>query len=139
MNYTLHDAIAELKRLSQGKTNRVPLPDDRLISEYEQDIGFKFSDDFKLFLKEASNVFFGTKDPLVITSGKTSRGELSSAIEQGRLIGLPHDWLPICEDNGDYYCIVASGQIRFWSGNGPSDESWPDLATWIKKVWIEEG
>ena len=45
-------------------------------------------------------------------------------------------WLPICEDNGDYFCIVPGGQIRYWSPDGGTDESWPNLASWIKDVWI---
>jgi len=67
INYTIQDAIAELRQISHGKTTLIPLPDDELISSYERDVGFHFSDDFKLFLKEVSNVIFGTKDPLVMT------------------------------------------------------------------------
>jgi hypothetical protein len=26
----------------------------------------------------------------------------------------------------------------YWDHNGPSDESWPDLASWIRDVWLEE-
>ena len=49
---------------------------------------------------------------------------------------LPRDLLPICEDNGDYYCMNAVGEVVYWSHDGVSDEKWSDLATWIRKVWI---
>ncbi len=64
-------------------------------------------------------------------------GELLTTIQKARSAGLLDNWLPICEDNGDYYCIAPDGRVRFWSHDGPSDESWPDLATWVGEVWIQ--
>jgi hypothetical protein len=52
---------------------------------------------------------------------------------------VPRKLLPICEDNGDYYCMNKKGEIVFWSADGASDEKWKDLATWIEEVWIGEG
>ena len=52
---------------------------------------------------------------------------------------LPRRLLPFCADNGDYYCFAPDGTVKFWSHNGTTDESWPDLASWIKQVWIEHG
>ncbi len=34
--------------------------------------------------------------------------------------------------------LDESGEIRFWSHDGATDERWSDLATWVKEVWIEE-
>ena len=138
MSDQLDMAIAELKRLSNGKVTKVPLPDDVLLASCEKELGVKFSDEHKRFLKQVSNVFYGTKDPLTVTASRVFRGELATALAKARMLGVPHDWLPICEDNGDYYCIIPSGEIRFWSLDGLSDESWPNLATWIEKVWIGE-
>jgi hypothetical protein len=130
--------MSELKRLSNGKVTKVSLPDDALLSSYEAETGIEFSEDYKRFLKAVSNVFFGTIDPLTVTRDRAFRGELANALEDARRLGVPSEWVPICEDNGDYYCLTPSGQVRFWSLDGPTDESWPDLATWIEKVWIGE-
>ncbi|WP_081067688.1 SMI1/KNR4 family protein [Burkholderia stagnalis] len=136
MDAKLIAAIDELKNLSAGRRIKTPAPDDELLSEYESEIGFSFSDEYRLFLKDASTIFFGTKEPLVVTRERDDRCELLAAIQEARRIGLPRDWIPICEDNGDYYCIVPGGQIRFWSQDGSTTESWPDLADWVKEVWI---
>ncbi|NTZ81709.1 SMI1/KNR4 family protein [Burkholderia metallica] len=136
MNIKLFKVIDDLKILSAGRRIKTPAPDDALLSEYENDIGFVFSDEYKFFLKNASTIFFGTKEPLIATRAKKDRSELSAALQEARQIGVPADWLPICEDNGDYYCIVPGGQIRFWSHDGVTTESWQDLADWIKDVWI---
>lgn len=138
MSDQLDTAIAKLKQLSNGKVTKVPLPDDYLMDSYEKESGVKFSAEHRRFLKEVGNVFYGTKDPLIVTEQRALRGELATAVVEARKLGVPHDWLPICEDNGDYYCITPSGEIRFWSLDGLTDESWPNLAAWIEQVWIEE-
>jgi SMI1-KNR4 cell-wall len=139
MSDQLDVAIINLKRLSGGRVTKVPLPDDQLLASYEKELGVAFSDDYKRFLKEASNVFFGTKDPLTVTEHRVLRGEVADALVEARRLGVPHDWLPICEDNGDYYCLTPSGEVRFWALDGLTDESWPNLASWIEEVWIKGG
>lgn len=63
--------------------------------------------------------------------------ELSQVLHNAREQGLLNHWLPICEDNGNYYCLLRNDDIRYWMNDGYSDETWSNLADWIKKVWIE--
>lgn len=70
---------------------------------------------------------------------KEEYGELRFALKQARELGVPHDWLPICEDNGNYYCITPDGKIRYWDHNGATTEEWSNLAVWVKEVWAEGG
>jgi len=133
----LKPVLDELKRLRFKLRIEQILPTDEIIDDYESDIGMKFSDDYRFFLKEASDSLHNGKDALRVTQERNSPGELCEEIVQARKIGLPENWLPICEDNSNYYCLDGDGKVRFWDHNGTSDESWPDLATWIKEVWIE--
>ncbi|MBK4717175.1 MULTISPECIES: SMI1/KNR4 family protein [Tenebrionibacter/Tenebrionicola group] len=137
MNNELDAAISRLITLSEGERNNLPLPDDALISEYEKSTGFIFLSDYKKVIKTVGNVFYGSIDLLSLTRDKKYYGELSTALIEAREQGLPKDWLPICEDNASYYCIDPKGIIRFWTTDGYSDESWPNLARWINEVWIE--
>ena len=73
-----------------------------------------------------------------MTYDKKYYGELSQALSDAREQGVPEAWLPICEDNGSYYCIDPKGITRFWTTDGNSNEQWDNIATWIKQVWIEE-
>ncbi len=137
MDEKLENAINELKsrRISLPVTQY--LPDDIVIDNYENEIHLSFPDDYRFFLKSASDSLYNGKGALRLTPNKDHPRELRTALYEAREIGLPSDWLPICEDNSDYYCIAPDGKIRFWDHNGTSDESWPDLATWIKVVWLE--
>lgn len=136
MSDNLRAVLAELKEKSDEYT-LVPLPDDALLEKYQSDIGLKFPENYKTFLKEVMNVFYGRIDPLVVTETGSSFAELRIALQSARQAGVPEDWIPICEDNGDFYCIVPGGRVRFWSHDGESSEEWLDIASWIKSVWID--
>ena len=130
--------IEEINRIDDPTGRKLTLPDDALIHKYESATGFQFSEDYKEFLKNVSNAFVGYLSPLILNEEMGGvYGELLTTIQQARSVGLPDNWLPICEDNGDYYCIAPDGLIRFWSHDGPSDESWPNVATWADEVWIQ--
>lgn len=139
MSYNIDDAIADLKTRSANKPVKLKLPDDDLLDAYEREIGMRFPRDYRRFLKEASDVFVGVLNPLVVTEGEDVTNELAVVLSEAREIGLPDNLLPICEDNGDYYCLTSDEKVCFWSHNGVTNEVWPDLATWIRKVWIEKG
>ncbi|TGK89255.1 SMI1/KNR4 family protein, partial [Leptospira noumeaensis] len=52
-------------------------------------------------------------------------------------MNVPKNLLPICEDNGNYYCLNNINEVLYWSHDGISEEKWNDLASWIKEVWID--
>lgn len=118
-------------------TTSIELPDDIFISAYERKIGFIFPKDYKKVLKEISNIFYGTIELASLTDEKECYRGLSQILNDAREQGLPEDWLPICEDNGSYYCLSPNHKIRYWTADGYSDEQWEDLADWIKQVWID--
>ena len=138
MSYKLDEVLGELKSLRLTLPVAQYLPSDEVINGYESEIGFVFPDDYRAFLKEASDSMLNGKDALRITPERNHPRELCVALEEARKAGIPPDWLPICEDNGNYFCLTPDQSIRFWNHDGVSDESWPNLATWIKEVWIEE-
>lgn len=137
MDIKIGDAILELKSVRMSLPNAQRLPDDALISSYEQDLGIFFPDDYKIFVKEASDSLFNGKDALRLTVNRDSPRELLVAVMEAREQGVPRSWLPICEDNGNYYCLVEDGSVSYWSHDGSSNETWPNLASWIKHVWID--
>ena len=138
MAYNIQSVIKQLKSLSIDTPRKPSLPDDLLVAAYEEKLDFIFPEDYKVFLMEASDVFVGYLSPLVLSSDDSLESELVNAVVEARSLGVPKSWLPICEDNGDYYCIDELGVIHFWSHDGEVDEKWQDLATWITDVWIEE-
>ncbi|WP_094463346.1 SMI1/KNR4 family protein [Pannonibacter phragmitetus] len=134
---TLQEVIDLINQADDPSGRKRPLPDDALIEAYEEALGRKFPDDYKVFLKTVSNAFVGFMSPFTLSAGMPGGyGDLIAGVHDARSVGVPEDWLPVCEDNGDYYCITPEGSVRFWGHDGASDEVWPDLASWAHNVWL---
>ncbi|MBM0142173.1 MULTISPECIES: SMI1/KNR4 family protein [Pseudomonas syringae group] len=137
MDIDLNSAIAELKSSRIPLPRPQQLPDDELLNTYEQELGVSFPSAYRTFAKEASDSICNGKDALRLTASRDSPRELLDTVIEARQQGLPKSWIPICEDNGNYYCILEDGTVRYWSHDGSSNESWPNLASWIKQAWID--
>jgi len=135
----LADVIAELRRLNQTVPEPLRLPTQVEVEAAERRLKRKLHPDYRKYLLEASDVVYGTLEPAVVIqdAGYLELSELAESAWSE--MEVPRDLLPICEDNGDYYCLNENGEVCFWSHSGATDDKWPDLATWIKEVWIDEG
>ena len=134
----LSDVISELRQINEPVPSPLPLPSEEDLSRIEKEVGITLHSDLKRFLLEASDVTYGVKEPITI-SKPDAHTHFPAVVNSAREYGVPEDLVPICEDNADFYCQKPSGEIVFWSHNGTTDESWSDLATWIKEVWIDGG
>ncbi len=132
------EVIAELRELNQQVQAPLRLPSEDEVTAAERLLNTKFSEDYRRYLLEASDVVFGALEPAVVVPDAGYLYLVELAESAWTEMELSRDLLPICEDNGDYYCLKNNGEVCFWSHNGTADEKWPDLATWIKEVWINE-
>jgi hypothetical protein len=130
-------AIAELRRRALTVPIPLRLPSEAQVATAESRIGVTFPPDYRRYLLEGSDVVFDALEPASVVPD----GDYLDLAELARTawdLGVSRDLLPFCEDNGDYYCLTGAGRVRFWSHNGTTDESWPDLGAWIIDVWIGE-
>jgi len=130
-------AIEKLLAVSGRRPFDGEIYTDSFIDDYEAKIGIKIQTAYRELLKKVSHVFWGTIELLDMTEAGDSRCELSVALSEARKLGLPHDWLPISEDNGDYYCLLPNGTVRFWAHDGATEEEWENLSEWIEEIWIK--
>ena len=133
---SIDDAIRELRARDESVPTPSRLPTEGEVAAAERVVGQRFPADYRRFLLDASDVVFGALEPAVVTPD-AGHLDLAAVVRDARALGVPDDLLPFCEDDGDdYYCLTPTGAVRFWSHDGLADESWPDLATWIRDVWI---
>jgi SUKH superfamily protein len=135
---TLDDVFQELRERNEPVPVPLRLPTTAEVDAAERQLGVRFSPDYRRFLLEVSNVVYGAIEPATVTPFSGYRYLPDVAEIAWNAMGLPRELLPICEDNGDYYCLNRAGEVVFWSHDGATDEKWSDLAAWIKQVWIEE-
>lgn len=133
----IEDAIAQLRRRNESVPIPLRLPSEAEVSAAEARVEMPLPADYRRYLLEGSDVVLGALEPAVVVP---DAGHLDLVEMAGTAwaLGVPRDLLPFCEDNGDWFCLTRAGRVRFWSHDGTTDESWPDLGTWITEVWIGE-
>ena len=135
----LLDVIAELRKLNQPVPRPLRLPTQAEVNAAEDQLGVKFPADYHRYLLAASDVVYGSLEPGIVTPEAGHLSLVDIAESAWDEMEVPRELLPFCEDNGDYYCLNQAAEVEYWSHNGRTSETWKDLATWIKEVWIEEG
>jgi hypothetical protein len=135
---TLSKVIHQLRELNEPVPKPLHLPSAADVAAAERALGVTFHPDYRKFLLEASDVVYGVLEPATVGPNSAHTDLVRIAHDAWTLMGLPRELLPVCEDNGDYYCMNASGEVVYWSHDGAGDERWPDLATWVQDIWIGE-
>jgi len=133
----LSEIIAELRELNEPVPKPFRLPTEAEVSAAEKRLNVKFHEDYRRFLLEASDVVVGSLEPAMVASDCGYLNLCEIAEYAWDEMELPLTLLPICEDNGDYYCLNKKGEIEFWTPDGAANEKWDSLAVWIKEVWID--
>jgi len=132
---SLSDTIARLRSLNEPVPRPARLPSDDEISRAEAELGVTFHTHFRTYLREASDVVCGSREPVTLTL-PSSHTDLRLVARHAWDAGVPANWVPLCEDNGDFFCVRPDGHVACWSHNGTTDETWPSLADWIEMEWI---
>ncbi len=132
----LESVIAELRSLNEPVPRPPRLPSESEVDAAEARLGVIFPQDYRSFLLQASHVVYGTVEPAMVTPN-AGYLDLIEMTAKAWNAGVPEALLPFCSADGDYFCLDAEGRVFLWSDDGPTDESWPDLAHWIREVWID--
>src|SRR5262245_5118473 len=109
----LDEVIQELRTLNSPvpKPLRIPTSDEVTSAETELDV--VFHPDYRKFLLRASDVVYGALEPATVTPDGGHTDLVQMAEEAWEELELPRELLPICCDNGDYYCMTDAGEIVF--------------------------
>jgi hypothetical protein len=134
---TLDEAFAALRERNEQVPTPPRLPTPADVAAAEKALGRPFPPAFRRYLLEASDIVLGTLEPVTIADPESHTHLPDVAAAAWEEMDLPKTLLPLCEDNGDYYCMNKKGEVVFWSHNdGDITETWASLATWIEEVWI---
>ena len=134
----LDAVIRELRILNELVPKPMRLPTPQEVKSAEEKLGIQFHPDYRRFLLEASDAVVGVLEPATLTIPGDYTDLMNVCETAWKNYGVPKELLPICEDNGDFFCMNTHGEVVFWSHNGWTSEKWPNLASWIKDVWIGE-
>ena len=131
----MNDIIDHLQELSETVPVPLDLPTFEQLVEIEEQILIGLPRDLKEFLLEASDVIYGTIEP-VTASDPFSHTYLPEVTSYAWSLGLPRELIAICQIGDSFYCIDQEGQVMFWKNDRFSDQVWESLWDWVEEVWI---
>lgn len=135
--------MEDIIELLQERNIEVPvpleLPDEDDLVEIEEAILISLPNEYKLFLLEVSDIVCGSIEPATCADSQ-SHTFLPDMAARAWDIGMPREYIPICEHANGFYCISEVGQILLWQYGCDIEESedeWPSIWNWAKDVWLE--
>ncbi len=125
-----------LRELNEEVPKPMRLPTEEELSLVEDGLDITFSAGLKSYFLQVSDIVYGCIEPVTITNSD-SHTYLPAVAKDAAECGVPKDLVPLCEDNGDFYCVTSEGKVVFWSHDGASQEVWQNIEAWIEDVWME--
>lgn len=129
------DIIDMLRESNQPVPVPLELPDEDVLVEVEEQILLPIPRDMRTYLLEASDVVYGTLEP-VTAADPYSHTYLPEVAAVAWSEGVPRYLVPLCEDNGNYYCVEPEGEVILWRDGELTEETWPSIWHWIHDVWL---
>ena len=130
------EIIDMLRDSNQPVPVPLDLPDEDVLVEVEEQILLPIPRDMRTYLLEASDVIYGSLEP-VTAADPYSHTYLPEVAAVAWSLGVPRYLVPLCEDNGSYYCVEPEGEVVLWRDGDLMDETWPSVWHWIHDVWLE--
>ncbi len=130
------EIIDMLRDSNQPVPVPLDLPEEDVLVEVEEQILLPIPRDMRTYLLEASDVIYGSLEP-VTAADPYSHTYLPEVAAVAWSLGVPRYLVPLCEDNGSYYCVEPEGEVVLWRDGDLTDETWPSVWHWIHDVWLE--
>jgi hypothetical protein len=132
----MEEILELLREHNQPVPIPLELPDQDLLVEIEEELLLPIPRDLRTYLLEASDVIYGSLEPVTVADSH-AHTHLPEVAALAWSLGLPRYLLPLCEINGNYYCVEPEGEVLFWRDGDLTDESWPSVWHWVREVWLE--
>ncbi len=107
---TLDQAIVELRKRNQKVPIPLRLPTRKEVEDCERRLGVRFPQDLVHYLLNASDIIYGTKEPVTITRSTAHTHLETVANDAWDTSGLPKNLTPICEDKETTIASSSPGE-----------------------------
>jgi len=132
----MEDTLKSLRAAHQSIPVPLELPSEDTLVEVEEELLLPIPREMRRFLLQASDIVTGSLEP-VTAADPHAHTHLPEVAATAWSLGLPRHLLPLCEVNGNWYCVDPEGEVWYWRDGEISDESWPDVWCWAREVWLE--
>ncbi len=135
-NYSMQDILEMLRERNEEVPIPLDLPDEDDLVIIQEEILIHLPDDYKQFLLLVSDVICGSIEPATVCDPQ-SHTYLPDIASRAWDIGIPRELIPVCEVNGNFYCIAEDGEISYWVDLEPTEDNWSSIWHWAKDVWLD--
>lgn len=135
----MEEVIEQLRELNEPVPVPLELPDEETLVEIQEQILIHLPFALREFLLQVSDVVYGRLEP-VTAADPQSHTYLPEVASVAWSLGVPRELVPLCEDQGNYYCVEEDGTVLLWeadTGEINEDESWESVWHWARDVWLE--
>lgn len=132
----MEEILELLRENHQSVPVPLELPDEDDLVEIEEELLLAIPRDMRTYLLTASDVVYGSLEPVTVVDVQ-SHTYLPEVAAVAWSKGVPRYLVPLCETNGNYYCVDPEGEVVFWRDGELTDETWDTLWYWVRDVWLE--
>jgi len=132
----MQEMIDELREVAEQVPVPLELPEHDQVVVAQEQILMPLPFDFREFLMEASDVIYGTLEPVTVAD-PSSHTYLPEVTATAWSLGMPREMIALCESREGYYCIAQDGEIKLWRDGDYDDETWENIWYWVRDVWLE--
>ncbi len=132
----MEHVIEELRERAESVPVPLELPTEDELVDVEEQILIPIPFLLREFLMKASDVIYGSLEP-VTASDPQMHTYLPEVAALAWSLGLPREYIPLCEDRGSYYCVDQQDEVLLWTEDGMSEERWESVWHWVHQIWLE--
>ncbi|QLC73131.1 SMI1/KNR4 family protein [Pseudomonas sp. LPB0260] len=135
----MEEVIDQLRELNEPVPVPLELPDEETLVDIQEQILIHLPYALREFLLTVSDVVYGRLEP-VTAADPQSHTYLPEVAATAWSLGVPREYVPLCEDQGNYYVVEEDGTVLLWeadTGEINEDESWESVWHWVRDVWLE--
>ncbi len=132
----MQEMIEELHEVAEQVPVPLELPEHDQVVDAQEQILMPLPADFREFLMEATDVIFGTLEPVTVAD-PSSHTYLPEVTSTAWSLGMPREMIALCESREGYYCVAQDGEIKLWRDGDYDDETWENIWYWVRDVWLE--
>lgn len=132
----LNEVAEQLLDASLETAFPLELPELDDIVEAQEELLIHIPADFRDYLLHCSHVIYGRLEPVTLAD-PNSHTYLPEVAAEAWSQGLPREYIPLCQDGANFYCLDEDGVVYLWeNGSDMPEQIAEHIWYWVRDVWL---
>lgn len=92
---------------------------------------------FREYLLSSSHQLYGRLEPVTIAD-PGSHTYLPEVAAQAWALGMPREYIPLCQDSSNIYCVAQDDTVLIWNEalGDELEEVSTNVWEWVRDIWL---